>query len=282
LDNNGDGLADCADPTCNAFVTCVPDVVAGQDVGVVLDAAPCPMGYDTAVPYHDTLQPQPCVGCTCKSMCKTDVYEFVGVGCGGGASFEFAVIGVADGVSNNCANYAAPVNYDSSFCDTPITYGCSHGGTATQAAPTWGVDKVYCKAHRSSSCGLGQVCVPKPSSPACARVGTAPSCPTGYTTGTNSVYYTSYAAGNCGACGCNAGTNTCSLTLGKALVYDDVCTNNPGAAQVGINAAGCGNNRAGMQFAAGALFSMTPSDNCTTTSTNTPPSPTGDTRFCCQ
>ncbi len=50
IDNNGDGLVDCADPTCSAPVQ-VADVGAGQDVGIVLDSGPCLTGYDSALPY---------------------------------------------------------------------------------------------------------------------------------------------------------------------------------------------------------------------------------------
>ena len=34
-DNNGDGLADCADPTCAAVVACVPDAPAGDELGLL-------------------------------------------------------------------------------------------------------------------------------------------------------------------------------------------------------------------------------------------------------
>src|SRR6185312_14747053 len=63
LDNNGDGLADCADPTCNTQVSCVPAPSAGNEVGVFQTAA-CPTNYSSTEHMNQSLQvPSTCSGC---------------------------------------------------------------------------------------------------------------------------------------------------------------------------------------------------------------------------
>ncbi len=66
-------------------------------------------------------------------------------------------------------NYSGSYAHSYNWADLSVV-GCAPGGSASQAAPTWGVNKVYCLAHRSMSCTAGQICVAKtPSQPACAR-----------------------------------------------------------------------------------------------------------------
>jgi len=124
LDNNGDGLADCADPSCNALVQCVPDVGAGNDIGIVLPTGPCPVGYDAQVVYHDTLQGMACTGCSCKTKCSSDLY-LSNVNTCAEASMITTIAGPADGITL-CTNIG-PYSFGYGYSSAPVVAGCASG-----------------------------------------------------------------------------------------------------------------------------------------------------------
>src|SRR6185436_13460197 len=62
IDDNGDGLADCQDPTCTNVVTCVP---ADNPAGILTQEG-CPDEFaNEETLYRDLNAPASCSGCSC-------------------------------------------------------------------------------------------------------------------------------------------------------------------------------------------------------------------------
>jgi hypothetical protein len=81
LDNNGDGLVDCADPTCiGSKVICAP-AAAGAPLGLV--AASCPAGYAATHINQGFQDPNTCHGCGCAAA-GTCTFSFYGDNSGNG------------------------------------------------------------------------------------------------------------------------------------------------------------------------------------------------------
>lgn len=212
LDNNGDGLADCADPTCNAQVTCVPSVAVGNEVGIFSSSA-CPStNYSVAEHFNQGLNaPATCSGCSCNPFinCSMAVY------------FDYS--------NTDCstAQYKATYYTSSGACisgsfGTPkavkeVASVVSSGCTVTQGSPntvSWNSSMNFCAASRSSAtCGTNQLCVAKPpTSAACVRIpSAAAACPAGYTPNPKGTWYADneYSDNRTCACQCSSSGGSC-------------------------------------------------------------------------
>jgi hypothetical protein len=276
VDDNGDGLADCQDPTClGSQVQCVPAVDAGAALGVLQDSGPCPAGYSQLLDLYQGLQGGPCVGCTCATACTVTVFAYANAGCSGASvqatfnttSTDYVCTTVASGTRNASIKSA---------------YGkvCQAGGSASQAAPTWSSSQVFCVAQSSQTCAVGEVCVPAPTAPAktCVDVDDSLSCPVGYS-GTTSTFYTGYTPGSCGSCGSGSCTSGSSLTCSSISTAGLNCSG--GAADI-VNSicSPIGPSRNPVAGLANQFF-RSGTDNCSITPINNPPQPTGGRRVCC-
>lgn len=213
LDNNGDGLADCADPTCNTQVTCVPSVAAGNEIGI-FSAAACPAtNYSVAEHLNQGLNaPATCSGCGCTPFinCSIDIY------------FDYT--------NSDCstAQYKATYSTITGACvsgsfGTPkaveeIAHVGSLGCNVKQGTPTpvsWSASMNFCAASRSSAtCAMNQVCVAKPpTSAACVRIpSAAAACPAGYTANAKGTWYADneYSDNRTCACQCSISGGDCA------------------------------------------------------------------------
>ncbi len=269
-DNNGDGLADCEDPTClGSTATCVPAVGAGAVIGTLVDQLPCPAGFAGATQsLYDGLKPGSCTGCDCKTKCNGNFSVYGSAGCTGTSTSLGSTTGV-NGDKSNCYD-----NTDANFQSIKITSiarsGCQGSGSSTwqAASPAWNTSKVFCNVSRTSmTCGQNQLCVPKVASGIASKVAAPAACPTGYT-GSQATYYTSFSNGLCSSCSsCNAGpTFNCAAT---AFAYTDnnACTggNKLTSANVTSYSSSCNDFGASANVKSMQLnwFSLT-ADDCTT------------------
>lgn len=237
IDNNGDGLADCADPTCTSVV-CVPDPGAGTEVGTLLDDGTCPSDYGPGVTYHKDLVVPDCTGCGCSTdvSCAIDIAVDTSTNsCGSKVSLGT----FTSSMSGATCKTFGPVSGIKSFIPTNVRVtasSCAPSGTAMRGTPTWQTHRTFCGAGRtSSSCGAGKKCVRKlASGSVCARVpNPGAGCPVGYTTGASSAYYTGFTDGrSCTACQCTVTSATCTSDEAVILfsTYSNGCPGSGGGA----------------------------------------------------
>jgi hypothetical protein len=238
IDDDGNGMVDCADPACSAGYRCVPQVPSGfTGPGEVFDgpgpSPPCDQLYpkESLDGWATPQCPTSCGPCTCGSP--------TGVTCGNPS--------VASGVEScpkpptplppgTCtpATFAAGSMF-ATFAGTASTSGGSCPGLGGTVPPiTWNKGHL-CTANveGGKGCAVGYVCWPKPQPPflpqACVFAHDDQTCPsTGYTVkrnyyGTQDVHDTRV----CSTCACNAPSGgTCAATLGmwtKASIGTTSC-----------------------------------------------------------
>jgi hypothetical protein len=279
VDNNGDELADCEDPTCEPVVECVAGAPTGGDLGLHVTDGVCPTDFESSQLFHTGIQPQACTGCTCTTECTGTVQMWTTLDCTGTATTQ-TFTGIPDD-STQCKNFTA-TPFKSGTMTAPSISGCLAGGTATQPDPTWATDDTFCSARSSLTCSTaGQVCVAKPpaAQPLCVKVDASASCPSGYT-GSDDIVYSSFVPGSCGACStCNPATSlTCKALLFTPQVLDTAnCT---GAASLVDTTCGSLNRPSYTSIKMG--FSHTGTDDCSPNVTSNPPVAAGAARFCCE
>ena len=254
VDNNGDGKADCADPTCTD-VECVTAPTGGSEVGLLTGTA-CSGDYGTTEVQHQG----PTTTCTTDSCeCINDVKCSITAG-SISATSTACTSGTALPATTETSHYYEKTTANNST-DLPActslpsqSYESTEGGTASLVSSTcrgtgmgtptvaWSTTTNFCGASRSSNTctASGQVCVTKPATGGvCMRIpSVSGGCPAGFTTGTTGVYYTSATGGLCSACGCALGTSTPSCGgIDIALYSDNACKTGVGTTE--FNAGSC-------------------------------------------
>jgi hypothetical protein len=280
VDNNGDGLADCADPTCTAGYECVQAPPPSVPLGLHITSGSCPADYNTATAYHSGLVAGTCSGCSCASYYGATVEVYGSSSTCGGSGPSVRNIGTNN--SSFC-NTIAVATYQSIAVSVVTADHCAAGGSATQSTPSWSTNDTFCAARTSATCGnANQVCVAKPvSTTVCAAVAAGGTCPTGYATSNGTTYYTGYTPGSCSACGCTVGTNKPTVIGGASSASD--CVSGITSSTISSNGAntcdpvGTTTTRAAIHEA----FSLA-NDNCTSSASVNPPTGTGGAKFCCQ
>jgi hypothetical protein len=254
VDNNGDGLIDCADPTCTT-VECVPAVVTGNEIGVFVAGA-CPMDYGPAETWHQTLVIPDCTGCGCVPAvtCTATGYASTSdAACGAMSSWgpltvvqELGRPGGGSGVQGTpCTGVTTPVTVQSFYWGPTSKSAATTGapaGSATAAAAYWdpASSMSFCPARTSLStaaCPSNQVCVRTPSTPVCARVPTTPTtCPGGYGTGISDTWYSgindNHSCGSCGSCTVQS-TGDCDGRVQFSWLSANACVSNPTDLEIG-------------------------------------------------
>ncbi|MGO8994037.1 MAG: hypothetical protein ACLQVI_11965 [Polyangiaceae bacterium] len=257
IDNDCNGLTDCADPACTAGYTCVPAATPdGGFTGFAIyeptQTTACPASYPTQTNTYEDLivLPATCSACTCTAegascgdstlVCTTSAPP----GCGpdGGVS---AVVGPA------CSPYDAGAPFGPTTSCTlsvpPATAGSctAGGGAATLPSVNFGELSRVCAATEGpgAGCSAGSVCVAKPPAGfhgACVFVATSGTaeCPAGY----GSAHVTMPSATSftdtrgCTSCGCGGASGaSCS---GAASLYSGPGCGGPAGTPVVVPADG--------------------------------------------
>jgi len=258
LDDNGDGLPDCADPTCADRATCIPDA-PGAELGVVPSRA-CPAEYGDEVTWvRGLVSPTTCSGCTCtpQMSCAYQLSFRSTTDCTG-ATIDSATVTVSGtvGLSNattSCSQLAAPISNAKSVYTSAIAQTTSCSTSASGATPnraTWTARQSFCPARRTSlSCRAGQICVGvTPSTETrCVRVvGEAAACPPGYSGPMTWYEPTQIDDPRTCTCGCTTnGAGSCDSGITPFILSTSSCTGQSGyfiysppshcAAQSGVN-----------------------------------------------
>ncbi|MCU1281504.1 MAG: cell wall surface anchor family protein, partial [bacterium] len=251
VDDNCDGLIDCADPQCTGGGTplaeCVPDP-SGATAGT-LSTTSCPMEYPTARPLFAGMNAGTCAGGTCSCVnglnggatCSASLSQQ------GGTIVSCSQIGTSifSNKTNldNCIAFAtmsSTTYYSLSTVTLNATCNPPTGGTPIKNPPTWATNDNFCSGTSiGGGCAAGNVCVPKAANHCVLETGDQVACTVpGYsvmnTTHFNSGFDDSGRTCACacvlsGTCGANVGfgNGSCSplFAVGggscqKGLTYD--------------------------------------------------------------
>ncbi len=241
-DDNGDGLADCEDPTCSDRVECVPDP-GGGDLGF-LDPVAC---TDPEYPASLTLHQGPnggttCTGCYCTpppTICDFSVRHYSDSECSAGSQFMgTGQLSTQNGLcaftlsTSNCS--VRPYSLKLYAATNPrlreaCTKQANMFGTPVKPPKTWTTTATYCKAaHPTATCPAGNSCVARRIGTRCIRFPGQVECSGIYTQ--HGEWYGAFNdMRQCTACNqlnCNAVEKTCPTyyTLKPSAGEDSVCT----------------------------------------------------------
>jgi hypothetical protein len=246
VDDDCDGLADCADPDCSGGASpqavCVPDpgsFTAGTTVGAT---SACPSAWPSPTPISagmsSTCDGSGCIGCNLISDwaqtddCYVVLYDWGASVCLGGTGNEIRTSGVCKSISTiGGGDYHSIVgpNYEG-FCS-------GSGGTSTKVA-SWGTNEKFCGGGPvGAGCNAGSMCVPAAPNHCVIKTGSQVACPTNYTLNTTRFYTSFDDSGRSCSCTCKLnGSGGCSGTPTVELFTGSDCTSAPGTQ---LNSLGC-------------------------------------------
>lgn len=279
-DNNGDGLIDCADPTCTAGYECVPAPVNGATLGMHITSGSCPTDYSTATAYHSGLTAGACSGCSCQTYfgATISLYGSSNTTCNGGSQTSIRPVGVNN--SSICTNVTTGT-YGSANITLVLPDHCVESGSGSQGAATWQTNDTFCAARTSATCGnANQVCVAKPpnAGSVCSSLPAGGSCPTGYTTTDGKTYYTGSSAGSC-TCSTCLNATAANVTVASNIYQNSLCS---GSQQLATSSGGCSQLSTSYTRSAVKTAFAVSNDNCVANYAKTQPTGTGGALFCCQ
>lgn len=234
-DDDGDTLADCADPDCTT-VECVPAaptgwafVRAALSAYPALNKATCPGGGAPAAHFSG---PAECLGCDC--IAPAD-------GCSGptiGCWLNAACPGTHDAEFPTAGNGCVPINGAYKACEIIAdsepepNVGCTpFGGGPSQLQPFQQEIHVCADSSAASvnaGCSTGSACVQKASGPyadsQCIQKAGIAACPAGYPQ--QYMAYTSFSGTlSCSACDCSGIKLDCAQGAAAVNAWDNVaCT----------------------------------------------------------
>jgi hypothetical protein len=245
VDDNGDGLADCQDPTClNAQVECVDDPASASAIGYVSSNTTCDAGY---APTTLNGSPGPNSGacssaCTCtppvsQHAMSLDDYP-LNTSCSSthgsnaftlysNATFRICIYAYAPGIQTDSILIVSQSG-DSlvSACSTS-----NLSGTTTPPAAMWGNTRSFCGVtSKNGTCPVGKSCVWKQAQKHCALYGTATACSGAYSA--SGAWFTAFGADNRTCTACNAlGCTATPQTLSSVTIYPHSTTCPAGGSQ---------------------------------------------------
>jgi hypothetical protein len=251
VDDDCNGMTDCADPACQATAVCVPDKNGAFALGTELPAGGmCPAGYGgTSTDINTGLNVNAgcsSAGCTCSATvgCLVDVYVYnsqaactADINLTGGT---FAVSFTNSGPE--CTAHAFAVGNTLRSHSTTTSNPCVPGGAPALVPPAWTMSNRFCAADAiGKGCQPGYVCVRKAATPSCVLSPGAAACPAQYTA-VGSSWYTGFTDGRmCGACACGAQTaGDCTKDVNGNPLYTDIYFGGCGS---GINSSVPPNNQ---------------------------------------
>jgi hypothetical protein len=259
VDDNGNGLVDCADPQCQVGYGCAVDPETGwtglfyvQAVTYPASSAPatCPDGKLPAI-YYASPSTADCTGCSCTlsgAACTAPQVSLYNVG----GCQQTAVLESISATTTACQFISTP-NSSSSLQVTALPKvtsagTCAADGGALVSPEPWGQEVRLCAAPAGKGCHAGQSCVKDPPSgfqgEACiTQVGTG-ACPSGWTDQSLQLYAGGTDGRACSPCTCDTSTVSCTGGKYTANASND-CAVAPGTTPLSIGAAdGCVNTGA--------------------------------------
>jgi hypothetical protein len=261
VDDDCNGLVDCADPACNPTAECVPAGMAlpqgtTTDVGMT-----CPTSFTAfAVTLNQGIhQGTSCNGCSCtgKMLCHSNIYDYGASACPGAT-----VSGIMFQTDNTYCqgNGAVGINYTSgkikadAFTATP---SCAASGSPTVPALTWDRRTQFCQTNiQGGGCASGGICVPKIAKHCVLATGNV-ACPSGYTP-EGAGGGTPWNSGSTEGRTCAACTSTCGAASGGGCPTSISFYSSQNCTGVGASvAAGTSNCSAGGPYQSATVLGAT-------------------------
>lgn len=213
VDDNDDGLVDCADPLCSDF-ECVADS-GPAPIGVLVGALDaCPDGYTREQPLRRGVVATGCSGCGCevRTDCAYKVQLFSDTTCSTVlAPVYFPQTNDYDDLNDNCLFATTPARSIASVkvtLDQFIQSQCYGTGTPTLGPLDWNVDLVFCRAHVGGGCTGGARCVQRRNEALCSLRNAQDTCDGAYATDLDLHYQNVDDQRACRPC-----TAACALTV---------------------------------------------------------------------
>jgi hypothetical protein len=309
IDNDCNGLVDCADPACTAGYVCAELPTDGGFEGTAIyaptRATPCPSTYPTQTDTFEGLltTPAECSACSCAAG---------GASCGvsaitcGAAAASCALDGGASAVvTTTCGSFDAGALGPGSSCAVTVpevTPGTCvpDGGAATLPDASFSELSRVCTTTSGpgGGCAPGLVCVGRPPSGfhgACVfkSVSGAAVCPAGFGQAHVTMPSATSVTDTRGCTACSCGSPTGASCAGAATFYsapgctDDAGASDAGAASLTLTADGVCHGvllDASLPVASIALDASVASQGTCTPSGGEPTgsvTPTNETLYCC-
>jgi hypothetical protein len=238
VDNDCDGLSDCADPDCMPVVACVPR--PSGNVGTTIPTGQqCPKGFaftNQGMPFGASLDGGgACTGCQCGTSavtaCKATLTTFVSTtDCQADANGK-SVATISWGDPTACL---VPDNSVANVFGAALTpwsvasSACAASGTPVRPTASFTTQTSFCPATNlaamgNNGCPAGSACMRKPPASAmCVLLADASACPAGTKSG--GVLYAGLQDNrSCGPCACDLQGASCDglvLQMGS----DYACT----------------------------------------------------------
>jgi hypothetical protein len=241
VDDNCDGLVDCADPQCTGggspVAECVPDPGATTTSGMLAPGT-CPGAYPTATALGSgDLDGGSCGAGSC--ACANGVAGMTPPTCSasivakGNAMACIVNMGttIFTGTSaQNCVAIGQPLTSTSFYAVTlsalSATCNPATGGAASKTPPTWSNNANFCSGYAvGAGCAAGELCVPAAATHCVLEMGDQAACNVpGYGTQDTTQYFAGFddSTRDC-TCNCNltgscpgvaaVGTGTCNLAI---------------------------------------------------------------------
>jgi hypothetical protein len=229
LDDDCDGLNDCADPDCAPTALCVPR--PSGTVGTVVGATDlCPKGFapnsNNATPYGLTVNGggTTCSGCLCAqtvsaTSCAATLTTYLSTADCQAAANGKNVLTVSSTSPDPCPvpdTSTANVFGAALSAWTVTSASCGPSGTPVRPTPSFATSTGFCEAavvlqaNPNTGCAAGSVCMRRPPAgdASCVLLADASACPAGTKTG--GVVYAGLQDNRvCGACACDVQGASC-------------------------------------------------------------------------
>jgi hypothetical protein len=295
IDDNCNGMVDCADPTCkSAGFTCVPTAPTGWTGPVAYDegappSAACPAGYPTDALDGQSDPSTTAATCSCScgavqgaSCSLTNVAYYSTLDCTGATCGDDGLPG-GQCVAVPCGSSAA--------ASPPVVAGGACTATPSQTVPPvqWQQAQRACTGVVGGGCSAGNVCAPPVASPfaptPCVYTAGSTGCPSGYPNAATTTYASATDTRSCSACSCGSPTGL-SCSVPTMSLWSDVSCSVSQVTSFPANGACVSLGGSGMQRVGGAeasAFGVQGNGSCTA-SGGTPQgsvTPTQPTTVCC-
>jgi|GEM_PF-6120333 len=229
LDDDCNGVADCADSACEPVTQCVPESLAYVLVGTE-DA--CPDGYQELDIVHQDLKDNGCDGCSCTALdkeCEAYVRVYTSLLSCQRDSSNTDGTSLPDPATSSCS---APIGKNTVFSEGGFGFNvnvkagksqCEATGDPKRNDPEWGAVYKRCGAElQTGGCILGY-CAPRPEAKEVCWPETDAGCGTLVTA---QVFFKDYEDTRvCEACTCSTKGGHCN-DVGATLTTDSSCRAN--------------------------------------------------------
>jgi hypothetical protein len=210
IDDDCNGLTDCADPACQPVAECVPEAIGFTYGAEVAAGGACPAQFGAAtLDLEQGLnESTTCTGCTCTaSMTCTNVLT-VGAP---GACPPVTPVATFD-ISSAACTPISLTTHNAHIDTTTAHTSCGTMGTPSPTPLAWGAHTRLCSTSTvGAGCAAGNVCVAKATKHCVATSGVI-ACAAGYTAeGSGGPWYTGVTdTRSCGStCGCTTSGGSC-------------------------------------------------------------------------